>query len=328
VENVEGQSKLHHMPNNLGKLKKVDLREVWEHEATSFTKWLSQEDNLNHLGDELGIAIKLLKTEAKVGGFNVDILAEEEDSTRKIIIENQLETTDHDHLGKLITYASGTDANVIIWIFREIRDEHRSAIDWLNEHTDEDIDFFAVKMELWQIGDSLPAPKFQIISNPNNWAKVAKTNTEQSKLTPTKLYQFELWNKFKEFGQANNQELSFTKTNPQHWYNFSIGSSMCHVGLTVNTREKEFACELYIPGDKELFDFLLTKKEAIEKELTIKLDWQRLPEETKASRIKITKKFDVVGDADFSKYGEAFGWLEKNLVNFKKVFPKYLSEYK
>src|SRR5260221_10607446 len=257
------------MPNNLGKLKKVDLREVWEHEATSFTKWLSQEDNLNHLGDELGIAIKLLKTEAKVGGFNVDILAEEEDSTRKIIIENQLETTDHDHLGKLITYASGTDANVIIWIFREIRDEHRSAIDWLNEHTDEDIDFFAVKMELWQIGDSLPAPKFQIISNPNNWAKVAKTNTEQSKLTPTKLYQFELWNKFKEFGQANNQELSFTKTNPQHWYNFSIGSSMCHVGLTVNTREKEFACELYIPGDKELFDFLLTKKEAIEKELTI-----------------------------------------------------------
>src|SRR5260221_3349443 len=316
------------MPNNLGKLKKVDLREVWEHEATSFTKWLSQEDNLNHLGDELGIAIKLLKTEAKVGGFNVDILAEEEDSTRKIIIENQLETTDHDHLGKLITYASGTDANVIIWIFREIRDEHRSAIDWLNEHTDEDIDFFAVKMELWQIGDSLPAPKFQIISNPNNWAKVAKTNTEQSKLTPTKLYQFELWNKFKEFGQANNQELSFTKTNPQHWYNFSIGSSMCHVGLTVNTREKEFACELYIPSDKELFDFLLTKKEAIEKELTIKLDWQRLPEETKASRIKITKKFDVVGDADFSKYGEAFGWLEKNLVNFKKVFPKYLSEYK
>jgi hypothetical protein len=316
------------MPNNLGKLKKIDLREIWEHEATSFTKWLSQEENLNHLGDELGISIKLLKTEAKVGGFNVDILAEEEDSARKIIIENQLETTDHDHLGKLITYASGTDANVIIWIFREIRDEHRSAIDWLNEHTDENIDFFAVKMELWQIGDSLPAPKFQIISNPNNWAKVAKTNTEQSKLTPTKLYQFELWNKFKEFGQSHNQDLSFTKTNPQHWYNFSIGSSMCHVGLTVNTREKEFACELYIPGDKELFDFLLAKKEAIEKELAIKLDWQRLPEETKASRIKIARKFDVVGDADFSKYGEAFGWLEKNLVNFKKVFPKYLSEYK
>jgi hypothetical protein len=162
--------------------------------------------------------------------------------------------------------------------------------------------------------------KFQIISNPNNWAKIAKTNTEQSKLTPTKLYQFELWNKFKEFGQAHNQDLSFTKTNPQHW--------MCHVGLTVNTREKELACELYIPGGKELFDFLLTKKEVIEKELAIKLDWQRLPEETKASRIKVAKKFDVVGDADFSKYGEAFGWLEKKLINFRKVFPKYLSEYK
>ena len=192
--------------NNLGKLKKVDLREVWEHEATSFTRWLSQEENLDHLGEELGISIKLLKTEAEVGGFNVDILAEEEGSARKIIIENQLETTDHDHLGKLLTYASGTDANVIIWIFREIRDEHRSAIDWLNEHTDENIDFFAVKMELWQIGESLPAPKFQIVSNPNNWAKIAKTNTEQSKLTPTKLYQFELWNKFKEFAQGPQPE--------------------------------------------------------------------------------------------------------------------------
>ena len=83
------------MLNNLGKLKKVDLREVWEHETTSFTKWLSQEENLNHLGNELGISIKLLKTEAEVGGFNVDILAEEEGSARKIIIENQLETTDH-----------------------------------------------------------------------------------------------------------------------------------------------------------------------------------------------------------------------------------------
>ena len=130
------------MLNNLGRLKKVDLREIWVHEATSFTRWLSQEENLDHLGDELGISIKLLKTEAEVGGFNVDILAEEEGSARKIIIENQLETTDHDHLGKLITCASGTDANVIIWIFREIREEHRSAIDWLNEHTDENIWFF------------------------------------------------------------------------------------------------------------------------------------------------------------------------------------------
>src|SRR6266852_63396 len=111
-------------------------------------------------------------------------------------------------------------------------------------------DFFAVKMELWQIGDSLPAPKFQIVSNPNNWAKIARTNTEQSKLTPTKLYQFELWNKFKEFAQAHNQNLSFTKTYPQHWYNFSIGSSSCHVALTVNTRAKEFGCELYITDNR------------------------------------------------------------------------------
>lgn len=316
------------MNHNLGKLTKVDLRQVWEHEATSFTRWLSKDENLSHLGAELGIAIKLLKTEAEVGGFKVDILAEEEGTARKIIIENQLETTDHDHLGKLITYASGTDATVVIWIFREIRDEHRSAIDWLNENTLEHIGFFAIKMELWQIGDSLPAPKFQIVSNPNNWTKIAKTNTEQSKLTPTKLYQFELWNKFKEFAQAHNQNLSFTKTYPQHWYNFSIGSSLCHVALTVVTRVKELGCELYISDDKWLFDFLLSHKGEIENDLRMTLDWQRLPEGTKASRIKIAKKFDVVGNPDFSKYGDAFTWLETNVAKFKTVFGKYLAGYK
>lgn len=312
---------------SLGQLKKVDLREAWEHEATSFTRWLSKEENLTHLGDELGISIRLLKTEADVGGFKVDILAEEEGTMRKIIIENQLETTDHDHLGKLLTYASGTDANVIVWIFRDIRDEHRSAIDWLNEHTDEAIAFFAIRMELWQIGDSLPAPKFQIVSNPNNWTKIAKTNTERSALTPTKLYQFELWNKFKEFAQANNHDLSFTKTYPQHWYNFSIGSSAAHVSLTVVTRAKELACELYILDDKELFEFLKSRKDAIEGELGM-VDWQRLPDDTKASRIKIAKKFDIVGSPDFSQYGEALAWLETNLVKFKTVFGRYLAEYK
>jgi hypothetical protein len=183
-------------------------------------------------------------------------------------------------------------------------------------------------MELWQIGDSLPAPKFQIISNPNDWTKIAKTNTEQTKLTPTKLYQFELWNKFKEFAQAHNPNLSFTKTYPQHWYNFSIGSSACHVALTVVTRAKEFGCELYIQDEKELFDFLLSRKDQIEKDLGMTLDWQRLPNETKASRIKIAKKFDVVGSSDFSKYGEAFTWLETHVDKFKTVFAKYLADYR
>ncbi|MBI3313213.1 MAG: DUF4268 domain-containing protein [Candidatus Omnitrophica bacterium] len=315
------------MVQALGKLKKIDLRVVWEHEALSFTKWLSREENLELLGEELGISIKLLKTEANVGSFNVDILAEEEGSDRKIIIENQLETTNHDHLGKLITYASGIDAEVIIWIFKEIREEHRRAIDWLNEHTDESIDFFAVKMEAWKIGDSLPAPKFQIISNPNDWAKIAKAKTEESRLTDTKLYQLDLWNNFKKYASEHNLSLNLTKTWPRHWYSFSIGSSACILSLTVNTKSKELSCELYIPDDKEFFDFLFEKKDEIEKISNLKLEWMRLPEDTKASRIKTSKKFEVIGNPDFSKYKEAFEWMRVNLENFKEIFSKYLSSY-
>ncbi|OGW91996.1 MAG: hypothetical protein A3G33_00280 [Omnitrophica bacterium RIFCSPLOWO2_12_FULL_44_17] len=315
------------MIKTLGKLKKVDLRTIWEHEALSFTKWLAKEDNLAALSEELGISIKLLKTEADVGGFNVDILAEEEDSERKIIIENQLEVTDHDHLGKLLTYASGVDASVIIWIFKEIREEHRRAIDWLNEHTDDSIDFFAVKMELWQISESLPAPKFQIISNPNNWAKVVKTKTEESRLTDTKLYQLDLWNNFKTYASDHQIKLNLTKTGPQHWYSFSVGSSICHLALTVNTRSKELGCELYISDDKELFDFLFSKKNEIEKDLNLKLEWMRLPDDTKASRIKTAKKFEIIGSKNFAKYQEAFEWMQSNLENFKKTFSKYLSAY-
>src|SRR5205085_4728442 len=123
-------------------------------EALDFTNWLAQKENLEALGEEIGVDIKLIKTEANVGKFNVDILAEEENSERKIIIENQLEDTNHDHLGKIITYASGYDAEIIVWIVESTREEHIRAIDWLNEHTDEDIDFFLIKMEIWKISDS------------------------------------------------------------------------------------------------------------------------------------------------------------------------------
>ena len=125
----------------LGKLRKIHLREAWKHEALNFTGWLAEEDNLALLSDEIGIDISLIQTEASVGKFNVDILAEEENGNRKIVIENQLESTDHDHLGKIITYASGFDAEIIIWIVKDVRDEHKQAIDWLNENTIEKVNF-------------------------------------------------------------------------------------------------------------------------------------------------------------------------------------------
>ena len=162
----------------LGKITIVkDLRSVWKNEAYDFTRWLAQDENISLLGEELGLDVSVIKTEANVGSFNVDILAEDPQTADKIIIENQLERTDHDHLGKIITYASGFDAKHIIWIVKDVREEHSQAINWLNEHTDEDINFFLIKIELWKIGNSAIAPKFQIVARPNEWGKAVKSST-------------------------------------------------------------------------------------------------------------------------------------------------------
>lgn len=157
----------------LGKLKEVkDLRTAWPHEARDFTPWLA--DNIDELGEILGIDISIEETESPVGGFNVDIFATDADTGRKIIIENQLEETDHDHLGKLITYASGKSASLVIWLVRKAREEHRAAIEWLNSHTDEDVGFILCQIKLLQINDSDIAPMFEVLEQPNNWAKEMK----------------------------------------------------------------------------------------------------------------------------------------------------------
>jgi len=230
------------MKKRLSKLNKVELREVWGHEATDFTTWLAQQENLDVLSEEIGVDITLIKTEANVGRFSVDILAEEEASGRKIIIENQLEDTNHDHLGKIITYASGYDAEVIIWIVRGVRDEHQKAVEWLNEHTDENISFFLIKIELWQIEGSNPAPKFEIMVSPNEWAKAIKTSPQNDTLTDTKLQQLEFWNKFKDFVRKTDTGIRLQTPRPQHWYDVTMGSSEGHVALTVNTRENTIGC--------------------------------------------------------------------------------------
>lgn len=311
------------MKKNLSKLNKVELRDVWGHEAIDFTNWLALPDNLDALSEEIGVDIKLIKTEASVGKFSVDILAEEEASGRKIIIENQLEDTNHDHLGKIITYASGYDAEIIIWIVKDVRDEHQKAIDWLNEHTDENISFFLIKIELWQIEGSNPAPKFEIMVSPNEWAKAIKTSPSNGELTDTKLQQLEFWNKFKNYVRENDTQIRLQTPRPQHWYDVSMGSSDGHVALTINSRENLIGCEVYIRKNKDLFNFLREKKEEIEKEIGESIEWV---DAAVASRIKIKK--EVSGIFDQAEAENYFAWLYEKTVLFQKVFGKYFKEYK
>jgi len=306
----------------LEKIKKIDLRKAWNHEAIDFANWLAEEENLDLLSDEIGLDIKLIQTEASVGKFNVDILAEEENTGRKIIIENQLEVTDHDHLGKIITYASGYDAEIIVWIVKNVRDEHKQAIDWLNEHTDEKIYFFAIKMELWQIADSPFAPKFSIISKPNDWSKALKQSSSSSVLTDTKVLQLDFWSRFKEFMVLNNTRLSLRAPRPHHWYDISIGSSDAHISLTVDSRKSLIACEVYIPDSKEIFFGLEKFKKQIENELNVKLEWLAL-DGKKASRIKLSRDGDITKTEDWKIYYE---WLKGNSEMFQKVFYKYIKK--
>jgi hypothetical protein len=310
------------MKRNLSKLNKVDLRDVWGHEASDFTNWLAQQENLDSLSEAIGIDIKLIQIEANVGRFNVDILAEEESSGRKIIIENQLEDTNHDHLGKIITYASGYDAEIVIWIVREVREEHQKAIEWLNEHTDENISFFLIKIELWQIEGSNPAPRFDVLVSPNEWAKAIKTNPPGGELTDTKLQQLDFWTKFKDFVRTKDANIRLQTPRPQHWYNVSMGSSDAHVALTLNSRENLLGCDIYINRNKDLFNFLRERKEDIEKEIGEKAEWVDAPV---ASRIKISKGVSEVFDQNEANH--YFAWLFEKTILFQKVFGKYLKEF-
>jgi hypothetical protein len=272
------------------------------------------------LGDELGFDIKLVQTEAAVGSFNVDILAEEENTSRKIIIENQLETTNHDHLGKIITYASGYNAQVIIWIVKDVRDEHRQAVDWLNEHTDENVEFYLVQIELWQIENSPYAPKFEIVSKPNDWTKAVRSSTDSGALSETKLRQLQFWTQFKEYAAKRQSKLRLQKSSPQHWLIITIGSSEAHIALTINSREGSFGAELYISDYKDLYHKLYQHKDEIETDFGEKLEWMELPGK-KASRviIRTTGEFE-----DESKWEQYFDWLLKKAEKLYRVFPKYI----
>ncbi len=308
----------------LAKLEKVDLREVWQHEAIHFTNWLAKPENLELLSDEIGIGINLIQTEANVGAFNVDILAEEEGTGKKIVIENQLESTNHDHLGKIITYASGFDAETIIWIVKTVRDEHKQAVDWLNEHTDSGVNIFAIEMEVWKIGNSPFAPKFQVIAKPNDWAKTIKKSSPQEGISDTKVLQLEFWSNFKEFVGNKNKNFKLRKAHPQHWYDISVGSSLAHIGLTINSQQNQLGCELYIHDSKSLYNHLMADKMEIEQIITEHIEWMELPAK-KASRIK------VITDFHFNhkdNWPDSYEWLLQEMNNFQAAFRERIASFK
>ena len=285
---------------NLGTLKEItDLRSVWPHEALNFTPWVAE--NVDLLADAVGLDITVDETESSVGDFNVDIYASEIGTDRKIIIENQLEDTDHDHLGKLITYASGKDADVVIWVVKHAREEHKAAVEWLNNHTDDKIGFFLCEIKLFQIGDSDIAPSFTVVERPNDWTKEIKKIIDAPNFD-------------------RNKAFNKRKPTTDHWMDFSIGSSACHIAISQIQKRNAIDVELYINDDKELFRSLLLHKDEVELVMGVTLDWRELPER-KASRIIIEK--EVILD-DRAAWSQQFDYIMDICMKMKKAFKKYL----
>ena len=304
--------------DKLGKMIRItDLRSVWPHEAGDFTKWLAQEENLALLSDAIDIELELEERESSVGSFNVDIYAKETGTNRRVIIENQLEDTNHDHLGKLITYASGKGAEVIIWVVKRARDEHRQAIEWLNQHTDSNIGFFLLEIELWQIGDSMKAPRFNIVEKPNDWSKTMKTIEG---LSDTDLLKLEFWTGFND-AMSNNDEFKHhfraRKASPQHWYDLSIGSSAYHICLTINTQKQCIGVDIYIDDDKELFAQFKTHKDEIAAMLNSEVEWR---EARKACRFCISTDINPKKRECWQK---AYNWMLEKAIIYKEIASKF-----
>lgn len=300
----------------LGKLTKIDdLRSVWKHEAINFTRWLVKEENLELLSNTIGINIEFEDKESKVGDFSVDIYAKEANTDKNIIIENQLEDTNHDHLGKIITYASGKEASYIIWIVKNARDEHRNAIEWLNNHTDESIEFYLLEIELWKINDSLPAPKFNIVVKPNTWVKEIMNSNEE--LSDIRKLQISFWENFKEYALSDNDFIklfSLRKAHAHYWYDISIGTSQCHISLTINIKKSNISAGIYINDNFDLYNKFHDNKYKLEEILGDKLNFNA---GDKDGRLYIIKQIDVTNKHNWN---ECFSWLCDKSKSLYKIY--------
>lgn len=311
------------MKNNLSKLERVPLREAWKHEANDFTPWLAEADNLNVLADDLGLSeLLLVAIEHWVGDFKLDILCTDGDD--QVIIENQLDKTNHSHLGQLIAYAAGVGAKKVIWVAESFRPEHASALQFLNDNTTDDLSFFAVEVELWRIGDSPLAPKFEVVVKPNDWVKAGREQARAATSTsPTKQLQQKFWMALIERLAVKAPHIRPQKPRPQHWLNNSIGRSGFGLNITANTRDERLGVELWIPGAaaKQHFANLSAHKMEIEGKLGFELDWQELPN---AIACRIASWYPQASIEDENRWGEYLDWLTQRLIKMDQVLRPFV----
>lgn len=315
----------------LGTLEPVPLESVWPNEAFKFTPWLGEPKNLRILGDTLGMELEPDSQEVAVGPFSADIRCKNMADGSWVLIENQIKKTDHTHLGQILTYAAGLNAKTMVWIAAKFTEEHRAALDWLNENTGESISFFGLEIELWKIGNSPPAPKFNIVSKPNDWSKAIKVQTANSEgRTEYKTLQFEFWTAFKAYLESNTKMKS-QKPGYQQWLTHSIGragfvlfaiTSLWNTISRDSTPEVRVELSLNSTDAKQQFAALETMREKLQSAIDLPLTWHNR-DETKGCKIYVRRDGDFT---DRKNWPELFAWLAKYLATFNNVFGPIVKE--
>lgn len=306
----------------LGILKTITARQKWLSEARDFTPWLAQ--NISSLSESIGIELEVENIEVKCGPYSADILAKDTATSKYVIIENQLEKTDHDHLGKAITYGFVLDASTIIWIATNFTEEHKKALDWLNDHTSDEISFYGVQIELWQIDDSNPALKFNIISQPNQVVRQIARSIAAEDLSHKKKFQLEFWTQFKDKLGETRKINSLQTPRPQYWYDISLGKSNINLSNFCNTEQNTVGVRVYI-GNKiafKMLPYLESRKSEIENEIGQSLQWN--PNETNKDKIIV-----LLHSTDFNNeqlLEEAQSWLVEYTIKFKETFSRIIKE--
>jgi hypothetical protein len=308
----------------LERLIKVPLREFWEGEASDFTPWLADEENIGLLGETIRVELEVEAQERNVGPFRADILCKDTATDDWVLIENQLERTDHTHLGQLLTYAAGLEAVTVVWIAECFTDEHRAALDWLNEITGEGFSFFGLEIELWRIGNSPMAPKFNVVSHPNNWTKTV-SRISQTELTPAKQLYLEYWTGLRNLLEQRNGVIKPIKPWPRNWLGFGIGRSKFRLDASASVRDKWICVSLTLrgPDAKPHFHLLEGDRTDIEEEIGAELEWDE-KEGRKQNYIRF-----FLYDTDPEDHGDwnrQHRWLCDQLETFYKVFSQRVKE--
>jgi hypothetical protein len=232
----------------LGTLESIRVRDVWGHEALDFTPWLAEKSNIALLSKTLDIDIEVLETEKFVGPYHMDLFGRDNRSGFPVIIENQLEQTDHSHLGQIITYAAGLDSGIMIWVTPSFSDEHRAAIEWLNRITGDNFNFFAVQVELFKIGDSLPAPRFSIVCGPNNWTEYLQDKVRKIGTTPTQALSLDYWTALKKLIESSKSPVRCSKPLPQTQFNMLLPVSPFKISATIEPNANRIKVFLWVSG--------------------------------------------------------------------------------